>query len=254
VSPAELKAAVRVFLEEQLRQHFTKRGDLVNEHSLQVDVTRLRRGSSSAYLTVKVAGTINARRFALRKRAYRQGSHYIGGGMVGALAAAAVEQAVRAAIGALSADKHVSDCAEEVCVKLLIAIDRHLGVPASELECRWQRWRIARWAGGLLVLAGLVSFNINRGWGQNPPPFTARLLTATFMMAIPTACLFAVAFFVCVLLMPAEFFANELQGRRVQAISGVKSLRALRILSVVLIVGFTACTAGLLYWLVYKLE
>jgi hypothetical protein len=252
----ELRESVRHYLDAQIREHLVQRAEYVKESDVRAAIAHLRSGSSSAKMTAELSGTINGTPIRIRTRAQRNSAYRVGGavgggvlgGAVGGLAVAALHSGVQAATRAAEGNKYVVGCAEDICSSLLIEIDRRLNVPRSALEMRWFKLRNVRWIATLVLLAAVVIVMVPRmDWGKAPPPLGSRLFIVTLTWLIPAGCFFIVAYCASILAMPSEFYDTP-RGRRVMAISGVKSTRSLRALCAVFIVGLSAGMSTLIWY------
>lgn len=251
----ELKEAVRVYLDAQVREHLVQRAEFVKDSDLRATIVRFKCGLSSARMTAQIEGTLNGtpiriRRTAQRNSAYQTGAGAALGGAFGGFVAGALVAGVTAGAETAEDNKYVVGCAQDICSSFLIQVDRRLEVPRSAIEERWLRFRNLCWIAALVVEVALVIVMVqpNMGWGKDPPPLQSRLLTMTLIMLLPAGCFLIVVYCAAVLAMPSTFFETP-HGRRVMATSGVRSTKGLRALCVIFIIGLTAGMSTLIWYL-----
>ena len=186
-----LARRVRDYLQREIDQHLSSRSKFVRTHKLRVNVLQCVEGNVGGLVSVEVSGMLDAQRVKIRARAKRSDVRYAPGGILGTIAATAVQQVGVAAFGDSSAT-HVQSCVAEVLANLLIELDRRIGVPPTENERRWRLLRVFRWT--LLPIAYLSLTVLHAG--RNPSGHVPNAPVMDWVMgaalaAIPAGCIFA---------------------------------------------------------------
>ncbi|BBO33547.1 hypothetical protein [Lacipirellula parvula] len=223
------------YLQQQLQEHLELRREFVRSHDLQIEIVELVAAGGVTRVSARICGRLNERTVEHKAKATRSEVQAGSGSAAGAVArvvSVAVKSVASLAFDSFSDESRLTQCVAEVTSQLLLHVDRCLEVPFTPLETRWRRFRLVRQTLAVVSVLSVYGFFNWLIAGKEDVSWASILALATFAGVVVGGLVYAIAFAIAILAMPAEFFLTELEGRRAVARCGVNSAGAVKLVAV----------------------
>jgi len=233
---------LRNAVSEAIAEHVRAREGLVRNLGVKATIIECNCAPGRASFAVDLDGQINGKPVTRKVRAVRSPGKLRGAGVGTALGLGAVVNVIVVGLasgvfGAGDDAENLSQCFAECMAELCLTIDSSIGHQESTASKTWNAIALSRWiaAAAMLALVTML-FMMQRGYaGAAAAVIPGMLLATSIFWLVHVA---GLAF------MPTHFFLRDPRGKKAMALSGVKSVFALRIICAVLGVVFIAVVVG----------